>query len=296
MMSATAQRAAAPGKAPAGEEGSSSKQAASAATAKGAAPGKTPPTAADSASQGLIRSFFMKKSSAVEEGALSNHETAKPGRSYDSHDNSDNEGSDDDGDDSEDGAGTPLSSRGKDDDDNEHARGHHDGMPKAIRGYTAPSHDNMGKLARHGVFQPPVPMMVQLMSLRAWRLGILYAMGPEGMAKAGTGLARLDKGMADERGLRIVRSFVRNQEGQFVDSDLEEHAPLLFAVLKILMEEHDFQNVALQKMLTQKMHCDPHARFAKPEDDEKECHVLLTVNGDHSFGMSTSSKIQTLKQ
>jgi hypothetical protein len=38
----------------------------------------------------------MKKSSAVEEGALSNHETAKPGRSYDSHDNSDNEGSDDD--------------------------------------------------------------------------------------------------------------------------------------------------------------------------------------------------------
>jgi hypothetical protein len=89
---------------------------------------------------------------------------------------------------------------------------------------------------------------------------------------------------------------VRNQEGQFVDSDLEEHAPLLFAVLKILMEEHDFQNVALQKMLTQKMHCDPHARFAKPEDDEKECHVLLTVNGDHSFGMSTSSKIQTLKQ
>jgi hypothetical protein len=44
------------------------------------------------------------------------------------------------------------------------------------------------------------------------------------------------------------------------------------------MEVHDFQNIAIQKMLTQKMHYDPHARFAKPERDEKECHVLLTVN------------------
>ena len=180
-MSAT-QRAAVPGNAPADEEGSSSKQAASAVTAFGTAAGKTPPAAAHS-------------------GALSIHETAESCLRYDLHDNSDNEGSDDDGDDSEDGAGT-TSSRGKDDYDDaaEHARGHHDGMPKALRGYTAPSHDNMGKLARHGVFQPPVPMMVQLMSLRAWRLGILYAMGPEGMAAAGEGLAHLDKGMADEEG------------------------------------------------------------------------------------------------
>ena len=49
-----AMRAWAPGKAPADEEGSSSKKAASAATAKGAAPGKTPPAAAGSAAQGLI--------------------------------------------------------------------------------------------------------------------------------------------------------------------------------------------------------------------------------------------------
>ena len=142
-----------------------------------------------------------------------------------------------------------------------------------------------------------VPNLVQLMSLRSWRLGILYAMGEEGMAAAGKGLARIDKGMADKKqGLRLLRNFVRNQDGKFVDSDLEKHAPLLFALLKILMEVHDFQNVALQKMLTQKMHCDPHARFAKPERDEKECHVLLTVNGDHSFGVSTSSKIRTMKQ
>jgi hypothetical protein len=240
----------------------------------------------------------MKKSSAVEEGALSNHETAKPGRSYDSHDNSDNEGSDDDGDDSEDGAGT-TSSRGKDDYDDaaEHARGHHDGMPEALRGYTAPSHDEIKKLANHGVLQPPVPNLVQLMSLRSWRLGILYAMGEEGMAAAGKGLARIDKGMADKKqGLRLLRNFVRNQDGKFVDSELEKHAPLLFALLKILMEVHDFQNVALQKMLTQMFHCDPHARFAKPERDERDCHVLLTVNGVHSFGLSTSRKIQTMDQ
>ena len=67
------------------------------------------------------------------------------------------------------------------------------------------------KLANHGVLQPPVPKMVQLMRLRAWRLGILYAMGEEGMAAAGKGLARLDKGLANERGLRLLRSFVRNQ-------------------------------------------------------------------------------------
>jgi hypothetical protein len=126
-------------------------------------------------------------------------------------------------------------------------------MPKAI--YTAPSHDKMGKLARHGVLQPPVPMMVQLMGLLVWRLGILYAMGPEGMAAAGKGLAHLDKGMTDDGGLRIVRSFVRNPEGQFVDSDLQCNVPLLFDVLKILMEEYDFQNVALQKMLTQTLRC-----------------------------------------
>jgi len=41
MSAVTAMRAGAPGKAPADEEGSSSKKAASAATAKGAASGKT---------------------------------------------------------------------------------------------------------------------------------------------------------------------------------------------------------------------------------------------------------------
>lgn len=121
-------------------------------------------------------------------------------------------------------------------------------MPEALRGYTAPSHDKIMKLANHGVLQPPVPNLVQLMSLRSWRLGILYAMGEEGMAAAGKGLARIDKGMADKKqGLRLLRNFVRNQDGKFVDSDLEKHAPLLFALLKILMEVHDFQNVALQK-------------------------------------------------
>ena len=127
-MSAT-QRAAVPGNAPADEEGSSSKQAASAVTAFGTAPGKTPPAAAHS-------------------GALSIHETAERLPSpvaatvrttscYVSHWKSDNEGSedggddsegsDDDGDDSEDCAGT-TSSRGKDD-------------------YDAPSQDKIMELA-----------------------------------------------------------------------------------------------------------------------------------------------------
>jgi len=83
---------------------------------------------------------------------------------------------------------------------------------------------------------------------------IRYVMVPQDMPAESKGLARLDKGMADDGGLLIVRSFVRNQEDKFVDSDLEENASLLFTVFKILMEEHDFQNVALQKMLTQKIH------------------------------------------
>jgi len=58
----------------------------------------------------------------------------------------------------------------------------------------------MENLSLYGVFQPRVPAMVKLMGLRAWRLGILYAMGPEGMAAAGEGLAHLDKGVADEEG------------------------------------------------------------------------------------------------
>ena len=76
----------------------------------------------------------------------------------------------------------------------------------------------MENLSLYGVFQPRVPAMVKLMGLRAWRLGILYAMGPEGMAAAGEGLAHLEQRNGRRRGLRIVRSFVRNQEGQFVDS------------------------------------------------------------------------------
>ena len=162
--------------------------------------------------------------------------------------------------------------------------------------YKAPPSDRVQKLARHCVLQPRVPELVKLMESVAWRRGILWAMGPEGMAAADTGCAHLDKGMADEGGLRIVRRFELNKEGEFVDHKLEQHAPLLFALLKIIMEEHEFDQVALQKMLYQMMHCDPHGANAKPELDAQECHVLLTVNGDHALGISTSSKIQTLDE
>jgi len=88
---------------------------------------------------------------------------------------------------------------------------------EATATYKAPPRDRVEKLALHCVLQPRVPELVKLMELVAWRRGILYAMGPEGMAAADTGLAHLDKGMADERGLRLVRSFELNKEGEFVD-------------------------------------------------------------------------------
>ena len=71
---------------------------------------------------------------------------------------------------------------------------------EATATYKAPPRDRVQKLARHCVLQPRVPELVKLMELVAWRRGILYAMGPEGMAAADTGLAHLDKGMADEEG------------------------------------------------------------------------------------------------
>jgi hypothetical protein len=113
------------------------------------------------------------------------------------------------------------------------------------------------------------------------------------MAAAETGCAHLDKGMADEGHLRLVRRFELDKEGKFVDHKLEKRAPLLFALLKIIMEEHGCDQVALQKMLHQKMHCDPHAANFTPKLDAGECHVLVTVNGAHALGLSTSSKIQT---
>ena len=212
--------------------------------------------AATAAAQASPRQHVIAASAAMAKGSAATNRA--------SHDNSNNEGSNNVRDDPEDGAGTPVSSRGE-----------------ATATYTAPPHDRVEKLALHGVLQPRVPELGKLMELVTWRRGILYAMGPEGMAAADTGLAHLDKGMANKGGLRIVRSFMRNQAGKFVDSGLEKHAPLLFALVKILMEEHDFDQVTLQKMLTRLMHCDPHCRHAKPEHDEQECHVLLTVNGDH---------------
>jgi hypothetical protein len=118
-------------------------------------------------------------------------------------------------------------------------------------------------------------------------------MSAEGMRAAGTGLACLDKGMANEGGLRIIRRFVRNTKGVLEDTVLSERSPLLFEFLKTLMQLHGFENVALQRMTAQDYHCDPHAKSAPA----KELHILLTVNGsDHSssyhcFGLSTSPKI-----
>jgi len=64
------------------------------------------------------------------------------------------------------------------------------------------------------------------------------------------------------------------------------------------MEEHDFQDVACQKMGGQESHCDPHAHDAKPENEgkdcRKDCHVLITIQEEHSLAVSSSSLIQAL--
>lgn len=68
------------------------------------------------------------------------------------------------------------------------------------------------------------------------------------------------------------------------NSSLKENAPLPFAFLKTLMKMYNITNVAFQKLMEQKMHCDSHALNATTEDDEEECHVLV-VEGEHGFGV-----------
>ena len=91
--------------------------------------------------------------------------------------------------------------------------------------------------------------------------------------------------MADEGGFRIIRRFGRNAQGVLEDPVLLERSPWLFQFLKTLMQLYGFENVAMQRMIAQDYHCDPHAKSA-PAD---ELHILLTVNGrDHCFGLSLS--------
>ena len=92
--------------------------------------------------------------------------------------------------------------------------------------------------------------------------------------------------MADKKGFGILRDFTQNKDGKFVEPDLEEKCPLLFAFLKILLEEYGITHVALQQMVKQEMHCDPYTQYASPERDASACHVLLTVQCCHT---STSS-------
>jgi hypothetical protein len=142
------------------------------------------------------------------------------------------------------------------------------------------------------VHQPTdVPYLEQLMNSPQWKRDVDYTMSEKSFSEAGPGLGRIDKGALGDKSFRIIRTFVRDQDGTFHDPDLEENAPTVHAFIKILLEVYDLTDVAFQKMLEQGFHCDPHARYA---DDGKECHVLLTVNGNHALGFSTSPKIPTL--
>ena len=102
------------------------------------------------------------------------------------------------------------------------------------------------------------------------------------------------KGFSQILGVNYFESFspVASFVTVFKDPVLLEHSPLLFDFLKTLMEDFGFENVALQRMTAQDMHCDPRAKSA-PAD---ELHLsLLTLNGsDHSFGVSSSQQIQEL--
>lgn len=85
---------------------------------------------------------------------------------------------------------------------------------------------------------------------------------------------------------------MRNKYGIFVNDDLEKKCPLLFVFIQTLLEQHNIQQAALQKMLEQKGHLDPHAHSSKPEGDRKECHIVsMTLLGHHNLGVSTSRLI-----
>ena len=87
-----------------------------------------------------------------------------------------------------------------------------------------------------------------------------------------------------------------DKEGKFIDPNIEKNCPLTFVFLETLLEKYDLQHVAFQKMMEQKMHCDPHAHNARPENNEEECHVLLTLIGQHGLAVCSSRKIQTLEE
>ena len=109
--------------------------------------------------------------------------------------------------------------------------------------YEAPSREAIERDAHEYIHQPEMPALVLLMGTDAWKQEVTYAMSAEGMANAPKGHARIDKKMSDKKGFRILRDFVRNKDGKFVEPDLEEKCPLLFAFLKILLEEYLAGNV-----------------------------------------------------
>jgi hypothetical protein len=133
------------------------------------------------------------------------------------------------------------------------------------------------------------------MDSEEWQQGINDLMSVEGLVAAGVGLGRIDKGKLDQNEMRILRTIVRDPiTGKLIDNVLQERAPMLYALLKILMEKYDFQDVALQKMDGQDPHCDPRAHNAKPDNEGKDSHVLISMQGEHSLAVSTSSLIRDL--
>ena len=164
-------------------------------------------------------------------------------------------------------------------------------MPELPLEDNASRHRNLiERAAFEYVHQPTnMPNLVRLTTSSQWKEQIDYVMSEESFSIAGPGYGRIDKRSADDKKFRILRTFVRDENGEFNDPDLEENAPLVYAYVKILLEVYDLTDVAFQRMKGQPFHCDPHARLA--DSDEKHC--LLTLGGPHALAFSTSDMIQS---
>ena len=117
--------------------------------------------------------------------------------------------------------------------------------------YTAPSHSAMENLVNRFVHQPHMPNLAKLLGMELWSEGMIYMMSLKGLSEAPEGCARFDKGFADEGMYRVLRNITRDEKGNYVDPDLEKNAPLQFALLSIIMENHGFSDVAIQDLVYQ---------------------------------------------
>ena len=111
-------------------------------------------------------------------------------------------------------------------------------MPELPLDDNASRHRILIEQAAYEYVHQPTNMsnLVRLTTSSQWKEQIDYVMSDVSFSIAGPGLGRIDKGSADKKKFRILRTFVRDENGEFNDPDLEENAPLVYAYVKILLE------------------------------------------------------------